>query len=295
MLLRYEVTILFSGEWTSKKELYMTEFEFYFPLIDELLYGQLNPMRPENADGFQYEERMTNRIRIDTKNTGIFTLKFPLPFNYKTRYYQQLLTGETNAYISDLNALIQNEKNTKIRYYLRDQILDKHLTTCLLRLGEYIREQKLTLQLLTAPTPDTDNNRLSDIYVFHLLKACVARAYLEVQEMLAGVIVFRKTEEWLYGTLTKDTIPLTGWIVKRKDTGKTLTDTVSDGDKMKKQEIMQDTSYSTSEVTKVLDISEATLLRYKKDPKFPTPVLRGNKNFYSKAEIDNWKSVYRKK
>jgi hypothetical protein len=38
---------------------------------------------------------------------------------------------------------LASETNRQIKAYLRDQILDKHLTTCLMRLGEKIQTEKL--------------------------------------------------------------------------------------------------------------------------------------------------------
>ena len=262
----------------------MTDIDFYFPLFEDLLHGRLNPMLGENADGYDYHIRMAEMIHYRQHDTGAFGIDFHRPFNLKTRYYEQVLLGELNAYVADMLDIISKEQNSKIRAYLRDQILDKHLSLCLKKLGEKIRKEGLWLTELK--NAGTNSNRSSDIWIFHFLKICIAKAYLEVQETLQDVVPFRQTEEWLYSTHAGEPLPVESWIKKRK-AGKPAT----------KKEISQNSPlpetgfhtvgyYTGNQVRELLGISEATLGRRIKQPGFPKPVKHGRDNYYLKKDID---------
>ena len=93
-----------------------------------------------------------------------------------------------------MREMLQAETNRKIRSFLRNQLLDKHLTTCLMRLGEKIQKEALHVELLTESTNPLSNNQLSNIYVFQFLKVCLAKAYLEIQDMLADVVAVKQSE-----------------------------------------------------------------------------------------------------
>lgn len=156
-------------------------YELDFPLFGQLLYGGLNPALPGNADGPEYQQRMQEMIWMPAADRGVYKCAFHPPFNFKTRYYHRLLTHEANAYMADLLEMAAAETDDRVRAYLRSQLLDKHLTNCLQRLGEYCRDKNYLLHMLTTPEPGADNDFLSDIWVFHYLKVLLAKAYLEVQ------------------------------------------------------------------------------------------------------------------
>ena len=188
---------------------------------------------------------------------------------------------------------LAGETNRQIKSYLRDQILDKHLTTCLMRLGEKIQTENLHLKDLTEPSADTDNNRLSDIYIFHLLRVCLAKAYLEIQELLHEVLVYKQTEEWLYTSLAGQTPPVRLFLRKLAKTQKPEKVSNSTNQPTNEQTTIPTFSradyYTSKEVFEVLGISESTLTRRKKESDFPKALKHGNKDLYMKSEIDVWK------
>jgi predicted DNA-binding transcriptional regulator AlpA len=265
-------------------------FDYYFPLFEDILHGKLNPMLPANTDSHTYSVRLQEQIIVSVRDTGIYGLHYLKPLTLKARFYQQKIVSETLLYIADMQDYLAGETNLQIRTYLRDQMLDKHLSTCLIRLGEKIRTEKLLLSGLTEAGNDTDNNRLADIYVFHLLKVCVAKAYLEIQELLADVVAYRQTEEWLYSSLVGEIRPIRHFLQKQSKPQPTENKTAhipQTASAPPQQSPVE--HYNTSEVYNVLRISESTLLRYKKREDFPKPVRQGNKDLYPKAEIDAWK------
>jgi predicted DNA-binding transcriptional regulator AlpA len=260
--------------------------DYYFPLFEEILHGKLNPLLPVNAEGYVYVQKLQEMVFVSAKDTGIYNILFLNPPTLKARYYQQKILSETFLYIADMREYLGAESNRQIKAYLRDQILDKHLTTCLMRLGEKIQTEKLDLKDLIEPSADADNNHLSDIYIFHLLRVCLAKAYMEIQELLHEVVVCKQTERWLYTSLAGEVSPVSCFLQKRVSAAvqhRTSTQPISP------PEFTPANCYNRKQVCDVLKISESTLLRYKKQSDFPKSVKRGNKDMYLKEEIEKWK------
>lgn len=264
------------------------DFDIYFPLFENIVQGNLNPMLPANDDGSRYTARLEQIIIIPTKDTGSYGIKFQQPFNLKTRYYQQKILADTLLYIADMQEMLQTETNPKIRAFLRNQLLDKHLTTCLMRLGEKIQKEALHIEFLNESTNTLSNNELSNIYAFQFLKVCIAKAYLEIQDTLADVVMVKQSETTLYTSLAGEQFPAKVFLSRRKpleskneNTPKATADTA----------VSKETHYTTKEVLTVLNYSESTLLRRKKKPNFPIAVRHKNKDMYLKSEIDAWKAT----
>lgn len=50
---------------------------------------------------------------------------------------------------------------------------------------------------------------------------------------------------------------------------------------------------TVEEVMQILDMSQATLYRYRRESKdFPKPMMQGGRAWYSRAEIEAWKAKY---
>jgi hypothetical protein len=64
--------------------------------------------------------------------------------------------SETQLYCEEILEYLDGETDTRIRTYLRDQILDKHLSTCLERIGEKIKLNNYRLVELENPAVDAD-------------------------------------------------------------------------------------------------------------------------------------------
>ena len=171
---------------------------YTFPLFAEIMHGALRPNLPQNADGKQFIVRLQD---LDVRSglfDGRYRMHYLRPFNPKTAWYEQLLLTEIDRFSHRMCEEVARQSDVRILAYLRDQILDKHLCTSLLRLGELIKDQQYRLEELEAPPIQSDRERLSAIYIYHLLKVCLAKAYLEVQHVLAGVVRRLLGEEELY-------------------------------------------------------------------------------------------------
>ncbi len=192
------------------------EFDIYFPLFEEVMHGVLNPELPENSEGYHYVRRVQEQVVAGIKPVGMFSLHYAEPINQKCLFYKRLLLSETHGYCEDALTYLSSEKDERIRSYYRDQILDKHLTTCLMRLGEKMEAANYRFDELVHHAADADQDRLSNIYIFHLLKACLAKAYLEVQELLSSVVRWKLTEEMLYTTFVREKIPVQTFLRKRE-------------------------------------------------------------------------------
>lgn len=269
------------------------EFDYYFPLFNQFMYEQLNPELPENSESQNYTLRIEQQIIIQGKQVGRFSLRYLKPVNLKCVYYLNLLQSETNLYCEDALAYIPTETDTRIRSFLRDQILDKHLTTCLERIGEKIKTEDYRLGELEHPVAAADRDRLSNIYIFHLLKACVAKVYLEIQELLIDVVSWKRTEELLYLGVVKELQPVKLFLVKHeKMTPKPSEDKILDEQVKKNKSNDVDNKSDGSpnlidskQVMKLLEISESGLYRLKKAGKIPLPTKIGKKDKYDEQKI----------
>ena len=256
-------------------------FDIYFPLFENILHGNLNPQLSANDDGYHYTARLEEMIIVTVKDTGIYGLNFQQPFNLKTRYYHRKILADTLLYIADMQEVLQEETDNRIRSFMRNQLLDKHLTTCLMRLGEKIQKEALYIELLNDSTNQVSNNQLSNIFVFQFLKVCIAKAFLEIQNMLTDVVIVKQSEAMLYSSLVCEKFPVKQFLKRRKPPG-------MKHEAAPNSTITKKTHYTTKEALAVLGYSESTLLRQKKDHNFPVAVKQGNKDMYLKSEIDAW-------
>lgn len=186
----------------------MIDFDYRFPLFDSIMAGSLSPFLPENNySAFLNEENY--RIGLDSiPDEGRTGFSFYKPANFKCRYYYHKLVQETFLYCNEMLRFLQEEQDTDTRAYLRLTLLDKHLKTCLLRLGELIRSNNLQSTHFLHPTQDTPPELLSNSYVFQLLKVCVAKAYLEFQLAFSDQIHSPLTEAMLYMALVGELAPV---------------------------------------------------------------------------------------
>jgi len=189
--------------------------DYRFPLFDTLLHGRLNPLMSGNELDGDYEIRLQQQIVATTADPGVYELKFIPSLNVKCLYYRRLLISETFLYCEELLTILQEEEDERIRAFLLDAILNKHLTTCLKKVGERIRQNGFHIAQLIHPAPEADIEFLSNVYVFHLLKICIAKAYLEIQESLSDVVVIRQSEAMLYSSYLSEIPPVNTFLIKR--------------------------------------------------------------------------------
>ena len=190
----------------------MIDFDFRFPLFDSVMVGSLSPFLPENNYSVYLNEE-NYRIELDSiPDEGRLGFTFYKPANFKCRYYYQKLVQETFLYCNDILQFLEEEQDTDTRAYLRLILLDKHLRTCLIRLGEQMQTNNLHSANFLSPTLDTPPELLSNSYVFQLLKVCVAKAYLEIQLALSDVIHNPLTEAMLYTAMVGELPPVKSFL-----------------------------------------------------------------------------------
>ena len=119
------------------------------------------------------------------------------------------------SYCNDLREDFSTLSDSDIRAYWRLTLLDRHLKTALIKTGEVLREYKLSTADFLAPAPDTDIEKISNSYIFHLLKVCLAKAYLEVQSILEPRPAKQVDETYLYTGFTGEIPPVKTWLRKR--------------------------------------------------------------------------------
>ena len=190
--------------------------DYRFPLFDSLLNGPLDPMLPLNSLNSNYEIRLQEQIIANANDTGIYRINFIPALNVKCKFYKRLLISETFLYCEDILCYLKEEKNYRIRIYLKDTLLDKHLLSNLKKLGERIQQDNLNLSLITHPTTDTDIELLTNIYVFQLHKICLAKAYLEFQYSLSDVAINQQTESMLYSAYFGELPPVKTFLTRLK-------------------------------------------------------------------------------
>jgi hypothetical protein len=186
----------------------MIDFEYRFPLFDSIMVGSLSPFLPENNYRVYLNEE-NDHIGLDSiLDEGRVGFTFYKPANFKCRYYYHKLIQETFCYCNDILLYLEEEQDADTRAYLRLTLLDKHLKTCLIKIGETLHSCNLSTQHFLQPLPETDSELLSNSYIFHLLKVCVAKAYLEVQLALSDVIHNPLTETMLYTAMVGELPPI---------------------------------------------------------------------------------------
>ena len=191
--------------------------DYRFPLFDTILQGRLNPLLSENNADAGFRLRLQEQIVESAKDEGCYTLSYVKWAHPKTEYYRRLLLGETFAYCNELTTHLRAESNKQIRAYYREMILDRHLVTCLQRLGEVISKSGLKLSSLSQTAPEDTTDSLANCYVLHLLKVCLAKAYLEVQQVLADVVQIPQTEMMLYSAYLHELPPVRTFLVKKPE------------------------------------------------------------------------------
>ncbi len=246
----------------------MIHIDYRFPLFDELMQGGLNPLRKENHAERNYPQRLQEQVTTSEPDKGLYRLNFIRWSHPKTEYYSRLLVGETYAYCNELITYLKEEQDDSIMAYLRDVILDKHLATCLQRLGEFIGLHQLTLSRLMYPAPEDTPDDLANCYIFQLLKICVCKAYLEVQAALAGEMNYSLTETMLYTGWLQEMPPVRTFLTKqagtqeyldRKKKEKELTQPITT--EQRQNTVIIPDYMTVKEAAKILRVDERTIRR----------------------------------
>jgi hypothetical protein len=161
--------------------------------------------------------RIQEQILEPAKDEGLYQLSFFKSTHPKAEFYRRKLLSETYLYCNELIAVLREEQQPEIRAYYREKILDRHLTTCLKRLGERLGSSKMELKRLSEPAENDTPESLANIYVMHLLKVCVAKAYIEVQKALSDTVTVFFTETMLYANYIEELPPIRNFLTINPD------------------------------------------------------------------------------
>ena len=183
-------------------------FDYRFPLFESILYGSLSPFLPANNFKADFEEHGL-RIGFDSiADEGNYGFTFYKPTNFKCWFYYHKLVQETFLYCNEILEYLKEIQDADSQAYLGLTILDRHLKTCLIKIGETLQSNNLSSTDFLHPTQDTDPEFYSNSYILHLLKVCVAKAYLEVQFALSEVVHNPLTEAMLYSAVVCEMPPV---------------------------------------------------------------------------------------
>ena len=184
------------------------DFDYRFPLFESILYGSLNPFLRANNFTADFDEQYLGMGFDSTPDEGKYGFTFYKPANFKCQFYYHKLVQETFLYCNDILEYLAEVQDADSRAYLRLTILDRHLKTCLIKIAEILQTNNLSITNFLQPTQNTDPDLFSNSYIFHLLKVCVAKAYLEIQFALSDVVLNPLTEAMLYTAVIREMPPV---------------------------------------------------------------------------------------
>lgn len=238
--------------------------DIYYPLFEEILHGQLSPERGENADGLHFTRKLQKLLVGRNRFTGVYQLWYYDASSAKEQYYRTILLQELDGYCFDVVEELKQETNVDVLRYRRKQLLSDHLTTCLMRLGERIRTGGYALSCLASDTPGVSTEAYANSYVYHLLKCCLIKAYLEIQNVLERVVASPIDEKMIRATLVGESLPIDRLYLQRNkiiaEKGVKIPPRQASPPKEPNAPVASP-FYTTAEVCELLRLSESTVNR----------------------------------
>jgi hypothetical protein len=70
-------------------------FDYRFPLFDDILHGRLNPLLSVNTEDYNCVKKPQKMVIVSAIDIGVYSNQFFKPPTLKVRYYQQKLLSET--------------------------------------------------------------------------------------------------------------------------------------------------------------------------------------------------------
>lgn len=255
----------------------MINSELRFPLFDKIMTGSMHPFNTSNSFRafLLTDEKFV--IPDSVPDDGVYSLAFPKPPNPKCSFYYHRLVNETVDYCNELCTEIRKHTDPDIRAYLRLKLLHEHLKTCLIKTGEVLHEHQLLITDFMTPQQGVDIEKLSNSYIFHLLKVCIAKAYLEVQHVL-GVLQGEYIDETgLYTGFAFEMPPVKCFLkrhktmLKKETLPEILTHNIRDlsTEKVSKTELhnKEEKTYKIKDLVKKLNAESRTIRRWLNDGK----------------------------
>lgn len=157
-------------------------------ILDDILFNGLSPwLSASNPDEMYIS--MPSEIKVfESRISMRYEIDFFRPFNNKTKYYQKLIFREMNRLCESFIQMINENEDSRVRKFLLNDILDKKLNTRIKEIGKLIKERKLDINYIdpAKSTFDQDSNHKTDTYIIQLLKTCLLKIYLEIQDSFSS-------------------------------------------------------------------------------------------------------------
>jgi hypothetical protein len=153
-------------------------------ILDDILYKGLQPWLPENNPDEKFAPMLSEIKAFEPKIKMKYEVDFFRPFNNKTKYYQKLIFREMTKYCDLVISLIADDSNHQVKKYWLNDTLEKKLKTRLKEIGKLLKERHLDISYIdpSKSTFDMDANHKTDTYIIQLLKTCLIKIYLEIQD-----------------------------------------------------------------------------------------------------------------
>lgn len=183
-------------------------------LLDDILYKELRPWLPENNPDEKYASMVSEVKAVEPSFPMRYQLEFPRAFNFKTKYYQKLVTREMNKYCNRVLTLIAEEDNDMVRKFWINDTLNKKLKSALKEVGKLIKEKQLDMTYIdpSKSTFDMDTAHKTDTYIIQLLKCALIKIYLEIQHAFKDYCPDEMVIEDFYMQLLFEHIPIDSFI-----------------------------------------------------------------------------------
>ena len=183
-------------------------------ILDDILYKGLQPWLPENNPDEKFAPMLSEIKSFEPKIKMKYEVEFFRPFNNKTKYYQKLIFREMNKYCDLVISLIADDSNHQVKKYWLNDTLEKKLKTRLKEIGKLLKERHLDIIYIdpSKSTFDMDANHKTDTYIIQLLKNCLIKIHLEIQD---AFLTFREdvmVVEDFYTQLLFEPIPTNSFL-----------------------------------------------------------------------------------
>lgn len=178
-------------------------------ILDTILYNGLQPWLVENNPDEKFASMLSEIKAVEPKFPMKYEVDFRRPFNFKTKYYQKLITREMNQYCNRVIASIAADDNPQVKKYWLNATLDKKLQTRLKEIGKLIKEKHLDMTYIdpAKSTFDQDAAHKTDTYIIQLLKTALIKIYLEIEHFFLGLRTDVMVIEDFYTQLLFEPIP----------------------------------------------------------------------------------------
>lgn len=264
--------------------------DIYYPLFEEVLHGKLSPEREEHVDGLHFTRKLEKMSIGKSRFKGAYQLYFYDATSAKERYYQSILLQELEGYCCDVVEELRQEMSIEVLRYRKKQLLSDHLTTCLMRLGEHLRNRDYRLSNLEPNGITVAAETHSNSYIYQLLKCCLIKAYLEIQYALGRVVSSPLDEKVIRATLVGEVPPIEKLYIQRNKQlpEKEMKTSAKETTPLNELKVPVVSSfYTTAEVCTLLRKSESTINRWVQAGKLDA-VKVGKAYRFPKDKMDNF-------